>query len=465
MNTVHWFRADLRLADNTALSEAAARSERLACLFVLDDALLASPRMGAARLRFLRGCLEALAADLAKRGHRLALRRGDPRRAVAAFAREVGAQRVFWNRDTTPYARRRDAAVEASLAKAGISAHACKDRVVFEGAELRTGEGRGYQVFTPFRNRWLARFREAALPEPRPLRLPAPLAATERAELLGALARFDEGVPLPPAGEAAARRRLAQFCTRAIGAYAEARDIPGIDGTSRLSHHLRFGTLSARACVRAAQDTALEHPQLRGGAMKWQDELIWREFYAAVLEEHPRVLTRAFRPEYDAVRWNEDPSGFAAWCAGRTGYPIVDAGMRQLVATGWMHNRARMIAASFLTKDLLVDWRRGEHFFLQHLVDGDPASNNGGWQWSASTGTDAQPYFRIFSPTAQGERFDPTGAFVRRWIPELRDVPDKLVHRPWEAPMLAPEYPARVVMHEERRVEAVRRFEAVRKRA
>jgi len=237
-----------------------------------------------------------------------------------------------------------------------------------------------------------------------------------------------------------------------------------VDGTSRLSHHLRFGTLSPRACVRAAQDAALEHPPLRAGAAKWQDELIWREFYAAVLEEHPRVLTRAFRPEYDAVRWNEDPSGFVAWCAGRTGYPIVDAGMRQLVATGWMHNRARMIAASFLTKDLLIDWRRGEHFFLQHLVDGDPASNNGGWQWSASTGTDAQPYFRIFSPTVQGERFDPTGAYVRRWIPELRDVPSKLVHRPWEAPMLAPEYPERVVMHEERRGEAVRRFEGVRKR-
>jgi deoxyribodipyrimidine photo-lyase len=465
VNAVHWFRADLRLADNTALAEAAARSERLACLFVLDDALVASPRVGAPRLRFLRGCLEGLAADLAKRGHRLALRRGDPRREVAAFAREVGAQSVFWNRDTTPYARGRDAAVELALAKSGITARDFKDRVVFEGSELRTGEGRGYQVFTPFRNRWLARFREAAPPEPKPLRLPPQLPANDRAELLGVLPRFDEGIPLPAAGEAAARRRLAQFCARAVGEYAEARDVPSVDGTSRLSHHLRFGTLSPRACVRSAHDAALESPRLRAGAAKWQDELIWREFYAAVLEEHPRVLTRAFRPEYDAVRWNEDPRGFAAWCAGRTGYPIVDAGMRQLVATGWMHNRARMIVASFLTKDLLIDWRRGERFFLQHLVDGEPASNNGGWQWSASTGTDAQPYFRIFSPTAQGERFDPTGAYVRRWIPELRGVPNKLVHRPWEVPMLAPEYPARVVMHEQRRVEAVKRFEAVRARS
>jgi deoxyribodipyrimidine photo-lyase len=462
VNAVHWFRADLRLADNTALAEAARCSEGLACLFVLDDALLASPRVGTPRLRFLRGCLEALAAELARRGHRLAFRRGDPRREVVAFAREVGAQRVFWNRDTTPYARRRDAAVEAALAKAGIAARACKDRVVFEGAELRTGEGRGYQVFTPFRNRWLACFRDAAPPEPKPLRLSPPLVAREHAELLGALPRFEDGIALPPAGEAAARRRLAHFCSRGLGEYAEARNVPSLDGTSRLSHHLRFGTLSPRACVLAAAEAGREQPRLRAGAAKWRDELIWREFYAAVLEEHPRVLTRAFRPEYEGVRWNEDASGFAAWCAGRTGYPIVDAGMRQLVATGWMHNRARMIAASFLTKDLLIDWRRGERFFLEHLVDGDPASNNGGWQWSASTGTDAQPYFRIFSPTAQGERFDPTGAYVRRWLPELRDVPDEVVHRPWEAPMLAPEYAARVVLHEERRVEAVRRFEGAR---
>ena len=199
VNAVHWFRADLRLADNTALAEAAARSERLACLFVLDDALLASPRVGVPRLRFLRGCLESLAADLAKRGHRLALRRGDPCREVAAFAREVGAQRVFWNRDTTPYARRRDAAVEAVLAKAGVAAHAFKDRVVFEGAELRTGEGRGYQVFTPFRNRWRARFREAAPPEPKPLRLPPPLASKDDADLLGTLPRLEDGIALPSA--------------------------------------------------------------------------------------------------------------------------------------------------------------------------------------------------------------------------------------------------------------------------
>ncbi len=461
VNVVHWFRGDLRLSDNVALAAAARDGARIAFLFVVDERLVASARVGPRRLRFLRGCLERLRDDLAERGHTLALRRGDPRREVPAFAREVGADRVTWNRDTTPYARRRDAAVEAALARAGVASHARKDRVVFEGAELRTGAGRGYQVFTPFRNAWLARLREAAPEEARPLRLPLPLAVRAGDEVIAALPAFEAGTPLPAAGEAAARRRLARFCERAIGEYAEARDLPSVDGTSRLSPHLRFGTLSPRACVAAARE-ALREPRLRAGANVWLSELIWREFYAAVLEEHPHVLSRAFRPAYDRVRWNDDAAGFAAWCAGRTGYPIVDAGLRQLAETGWMHNRARMIAASFLVKDLLIDWRRGERWFLEQLVDGDPASNNGGWQWSASTGTDAQPYFRIFSPVSQGERFDPQGAYVKRWLPELRDMPAKLVHRPWEAPALAPEYPPPVVDHAQRRLLAVQRFEEAR---
>ncbi len=464
VNVVHWFRGDLRLADNTALTRAAERAERIAFLFVLDDRLLGSHRVGPPRLRFLRGCLESLGNDLAKRGHRLAIRRGDPRREVPAFAREVDAECVSWNRDTTPFARQRDAAVASVLSKDGIAVSAFTDRVVFEGAVLRTGAGRGYQVFTPFRNAWLRRLREGPPDETRALRLPPALPARPDAHLLDALPRFEDGAALPPAGERAARRRLARFCESAIGDYVEARDVPSVDGTSRLSHHLRFGTLSPRACVRAAEEAARENAKLRVGALKWLDELIWREFYAAVLEENPHVLKRAFRSECDAVRWNDDAPGFAAWCAGRTGYPIVDAGMRQLAETGWMHNRARMIAASFLVKDLLIDWRRGERWFLEKLVDGDPASNNGGWQWCASTGTDAQPYFRIFSPISQGERFDPRGAYVRRWIPELRDLPDKLVHRPWEAPAFAPEYPAPIVEHAQRRILAVKRFEEARDR-
>jgi hypothetical protein len=220
--------------------------------------------------------------------------------------------------------------------------------------------------------------------------------------------------------------------------------------------------LSPRACVAAAREVAAREPRLAAGASKWLDELVWREFYAAILEEHPRVLRHSFRPEFERVRWNHDGEAWARWCEGRTGYPIVDAGMRQLAQTGWMHNRARMISASFLVKDLLLDWRLGERWFLAKLVDGDPASNNGGWQWSASTGTDAQPYFRIFSPVAQGERFDPEGAYVRRFVPELRDVPTETIHQPWRARLLCPDYPPPIVDHGERRRIAIVRFEEAR---
>jgi deoxyribodipyrimidine photo-lyase len=467
VRALHWFRADLRLADNTALAACAARADEIAFLFVLDDALLASPRVGAPRLAFLHGCLERLAEDLARRGHRLAVRRGDPRREVPRAARECGATLVSWNRDTTPYAARRDAAVERALARRGVAVLAAKDRVVFESGEVRTGAGGAFRVFTPFRNAWHARLAEAPPSEAGPLRLPAPLVALGAGALpsLAALGVAAGGPELPTPGEAAARRRLATFVDGSIGAYAKRRDLPAEDGTSRLSHHLRFGTISPRACVAAAREAMAREPRLRAGASKWLDELVWREFYAAILEEHPRVLRESFRPEFERVRWNEDTAAFARWCEGRTGYPIVDAGMRQLAATGWMHNRVRMIAASFLVKDLLIDWRLGERFFLAKLVDGDPASNNGGWQWSASTGTDAQPYFRIFSPVAQGERFDPEGAYVRRFVPELRDVPADAIHRPWRTPRLCPDYPPPIVDHAERRRVALARFEEARRAA
>jgi deoxyribodipyrimidine photo-lyase len=463
VRALHWFRADLRLRDNRALAAVAAGADQIAFLFVLDERLLASPKTGKPRLRFLHACLAKLAAELERRGQRLVVRRGDPRREVPRVAREVGAERVSWNRDTSPFARRRDAAVRSALEQAGVRVLEAKDRVLFEGAELRTGAGQPFRVFTPFRNAWWRRFEADPPPAPSALRLPDPAPAPSGAlPSLAALGAAGDGPELPPAGEDAAQRRLARFLDGPVADYAKARDLPGVDGTSRLSHHLRFGTLSPRACFAAGREAAAREPRLRAGVAKWLDELVWREFYAAILEEHPRVLGQAFRPEFERVRWEDDEKAFAAWCEGRTGYPIVDAGMRQLTETGWMHNRARMIAASFLVKDLLIDWRRGEAWFMQRLVDGDPASNNGGWQWSASTGTDAQPYFRIFSPVAQGERFDPDGAYVRRFVPELRDVPARLVHRPWEAPALCPRYPAPIVDHAERRRLAIRRFEEAR---
>jgi deoxyribodipyrimidine photo-lyase len=466
VRALHWFRGDLRLADNTALAAAAGRASEIGFLFVHDAALLSSPRMGRRRVRFLHGCLAKLGSELERRGHRLVVRYGDPSVEVPRAAHECRAELVSWNRDTSPYALRRDSVVRAALERTGVRVLAAKDRVVFESSEIRTGAGGPYRVFTPFRNAWLARLAESPPAEAGPLRLPAPLTALKEASPAHAAPRADDdAAALPTPGEAAARRRLAVFTGGPIGAYAKARDLPAVDGTSRLSHHLRFGTISPRACVSAAREAAASEPRLAAGASKWLDELVWREFYAAILEEHPRVLRQSFRPEFDRVRWNDDADAYARWCEGRTGYPIVDAGMRQLAETGWMHNRARMITASFLVKDLLLDWRRGERWFLEQLVDGDPASNNGGWQWSASTGTDAQPYFRIFSPVAQGERFDPSGAYVRRFVPELRDVPDRFVHQPWRTPLLCPDYPAPVVDHAERRRIAIVRFEEARRAA
>jgi deoxyribodipyrimidine photo-lyase len=310
----------------------------------------------------------------------------------------------------------------------------------------------------------MARYRSAPPVAPRLTALPKPVAGVASHPLPTAAGLGVDGnaTALPTGGEAAAHQRLAWFLERAIAQYARVRDRPDVDGTSRLSPSLRFGAISPRQCVRAALALAARQRGSAAGAHKWVDELIWREFYLAVMAEHPRVLGGAFRRELTRVRWNDDPAGLRAWREGRTGYPFVDAAMRQLVHTGWMHNRARMIVASFLTKDLLVDWRLGERVFMHHLIDGEPASNNGGWQWSASTGTDAQPYFRIFNPVLQGAKFDPEGAYVRRYVPELRAVPLRYIHRPWDAPTPPREYPPPIVDHAERRVLAVARYDAAR---
>jgi deoxyribodipyrimidine photo-lyase len=462
-----WFRSDLRLRDNRGLAALAARVDELAPVFVLDEGLLASERTGAPRVRFLLDCLERLAADLARRGSRLVLRRGRPERELPRLARECGAEWVAWNRDVSGYALRRDRRVEAALAKQGARVLVRKDRVVFEAEEVKSASGRPYSVYTPYQKAWRARYaRQPDLPERAP-RLPRPIPglASERLPSAAALG-FGDGVQdLPSGGEAPARRRLDAFLGEGLRRYARRRELPGLDGTSRLSPYLRFGAISVRECVAAALERSRGERALRPGAATWVGELIWRDFYHAILEAHPRVARESYRREFDDLAWEDDDEAFAAWCEGRTGYPIVDAGMRQLAATGWMHNRVRMLCASFLTKDLLIDWRRGERFFYQRLVDGDPASNNGGWQWAASTGTDAQPYFRIFNPTSQGERFDPDGDYVRRWVPELRDLPSRRIHRPWESPEPPPGYLAPIVDHAERRVLALRRFADARKAA
>ncbi len=462
---MHWLRSDLRLDDNRALGEACRRARELAVVFVLDDALLASERTGPPRVRFLLDCLARLAADLEARGSRLVLRRGEPVREIGRLLEESGAELLVWNRDYSPFAKARDARMEREAAKRGIRAESFKDRVGFESGEVRTKEGGGFSVYTPYRNAWrLAWSHAPEEPEPAP-KLPPPIPglASDALPTPDALGFGADAAELPTGGEAAARRRLDAFLEKHAARYAERRDLPGEDGTSRLSPYLRFGAISIRRCLAAGFERARERHG-RESVQRWIDELLWRDFYHAVLDRHPHVARGAFRPEYDAVRRNDDPAAFRAWCEGRTGYPIVDAGMRQLAATGWMHNRVRMVAASFLAKDLLVDWRLGERFFYRRLVDGDPASNNGGWQWAASTGTDAQPWFRIFNPVAQGRRFDPDGSYVRRFLPELRSVEDDFVHAPWRAPDPPRDYPAPIVDHAQRGAEALRRYEAVKGR-
>ncbi|MEZ4215887.1 MAG: deoxyribodipyrimidine photo-lyase [Myxococcota bacterium] len=468
---VHWFRSDLRLRDNAAIDALAARCDEVAFAFVLDPRLLAAAPPDAPRVRFLLDGVERLERELARRGHALHVLRGEPVRELDRFLARARPEWLSFARATTPYGASRDARVRARAERAGVRVLAPKDAVVFGADELRTKSGGLYQVFGPYQRAWLARLAEEGLGAPCATRLPRPCAVRDaragtlaaglaRAERRGgaAASAADERASIPVAGEAAARRRLEAFVERGLLRYATARDLPAVDGTSRLSPHLRFGAVSARDCIRAATDAAACDARLREGAARWVGELCWRDFYAAQLEEHPRIARGSFRADFDALEWDGDDALFARWRDGRTGFPIVDAGMRQLAATGWMHNRVRMIVASFLTKDLGIDWRRGERLFFERLVDGDPASNNGGWQWSASTGTDPQPYFRIFNPTSQGRRFDPDGDYVRRFVPELARLDAREIHAPDADARAACDYPAPCVDHAEARERALARY-------
>jgi deoxyribodipyrimidine photo-lyase len=467
-----WIRRDLRLADNQALSVALDAAQEVIPVFVLDDALLYSPYIGDKRRAFLFAGLRQLDADLRQRGSRLILRWGEPVRELERLVDEAGAVAVFAQADRSPYAEQRDSRLLEEL-----PLHLTAGLTVHPSEAIQKRGGGPYVVYSPFRRGW------KALPPPRegdllpaPERLPAvpdleSLALPQEPALPAA-------VPFVP-GEAEAIRRLEAFAgagQAAIYGYAEARDRLDLAGTSGLSPYLHFGMLSARQAVVAARRAMQAAPDetARKGAETWLDELIWREFYLSILEHFPRVRWEAFRRELAAIAWRDDEAGFEAWCQGRTGYPVVDAAMRQLVQTGWMHNRARMIVASFLVKDLLIDWRRGERFFMQHLVDGDPAANNGGWQWVAGTGTDAAPYFRIFNPTLQGKKHDPQGHFVRRWLPALQAVPDRYVHAPWQMPdevqaaagcLVGRDYPLPIVDHAQARARALQAYRSARQGA
>lgn len=466
MRGLHWFRNDLRLRDHGVLSALADRVDEWGALFVFDPALL-DPKWARNRDRFLIECLLSLREELEERGVPLWTVRGRPEQVVPRVARDLRADVVSFSEADTPYARRRDEGVRTALESRRHQVLSLRDHTVFGPSEILTKKGTPHSVYSPYRRAWWSAWLAAPRWPATRLRLPKRPIEIESGPSEDATAnlRHPETPRIGPAGgEAAARRRLATFLEKRVGRYATDRDIPAEDGTARLSPYLRFGVLSARRCFADALAHADANPSAREGVDKWLDELVWREFYAAVLSNRPEVTTRNFRPEYDALAWRQDPEGFAAWCEGRTGYPIVDAGMRQLVQTGWMHNRVRMIVASFLTKDLLIDWRRGARFFMDHLVDADPASNNGGWQWAASTGTDPQPYFRIFNPTKQGERWDPDGRYVRRWVPELEGIAPKFLHAPWLAPEPPGAYPAPVVDHAQARARALDAYRAARAR-
>jgi deoxyribodipyrimidine photo-lyase len=457
--TVVWFRRDLRVMDHPALHAAVERGHTV-CLFVLDPGILARRHHRApARLRFLRAGMEALDAELRARGSGLVVRRGDPAAVVPALCAEVGADRVHATREVSPLGRARDERVRVALAAAGVTAALMGGDLVVEPPELAGRNGTGYLVFTPFYRVW----RDLPVPEhiPAPGRIPGPVPGSDPIDL-------PSGDPPLPAGPRAARERLVAFVAGGHAArYGAARNGLADDATSHLSAYLRLGMCTGAQIGRAL---GLPGPVKKGTDPFWR-QVCWREFYHHHLLRHPHVARRALRPEFRAMRWDDRPAHLDAWTRGETGVPVVDAGMRQMAETGWMHNRARMLVASFLVKDLLVDWRKGERVFMQSLVDGDPANNNGGWQWTAGTGTDAAPYFRVMNPLLQARRFDPAGEYVRRWVPELREVPDGLVHEPWRMSpeeqraagcRIGSDYPAPVVDHAERRQLVLDRYREAR---
>jgi deoxyribodipyrimidine photo-lyase len=441
-----WFRRDLRAFDHAALHAALRAHGTVHCAFVFDTEILdALASRADRRVDFIWHSVAELQHALAALGGGLHVLHGRAREEIPRLAARLGVATVYANRDYEPQAIERDREVARSLAAAGIAFHARKDQVVFELDEVLSGAGTPYAVFTPYKNAWLKKLDEFFL-APYPVEKHARRLARS-GSALPALKRLGfEPAPMAlPAGASGGEKLFAAF-KRRIDDYANKRDYPAMQGPSQLSVHLRFGTVSIRELARFAWNR-------RGpGAATWLAELAWRDFYFAVLAARPDVVAHAFRREYDALRFDDDERLWRAWCDGRTGYPLVDAAMRQLNATGYMHNRLRMVSASFLVKDLGIDWRRGERYFAEKLNDYDLAANNGGWQWAASTGCDAQPWFRIFNPVTQSRKFDARGEFIRRYLPELAHLDDKQIHEP-RAP---------VVDHAEARQRTLARYAAVR---
>ncbi|MBL8522278.1 MAG: deoxyribodipyrimidine photo-lyase [Betaproteobacteria bacterium] len=473
-SALFWFRRDLRVSDNAGLYRALKAAKQVYCVFVFDREILdALPSLRDRRVEFIHQSIAELKQSLIKLGGDLIVRHARTDETLPALARELKVDAVFTNEDYEPMAIARDVRIRESLREHDIEFFTFKDTVIFEKDEVLTQSGGTYSVFTPYKNAWLKKLDDFQL-KPYPVAKYAKhLAKPKKKEAMPTLASLGfEPTNLKAlgieGGEAAAAKLRDDFMGR-IDDYKEARDYPAVKGVSYLSVHNRFGTISIRELASVAHAETLRRKNI--GAETWLSELVWRDFYFQIIYHHPHAATSAFRPEYDAIRWPNDGALFAAWCEARTGYPIIDAAMRQINDTGYMHNRLRMIVASFLTKDLLIDWRYGEKYFADNLNDFDLSANNGGWQWAASTGCDAQPYFRIFNPVTQSERFDPKGKFIRRYLPELKDVPDKFIHAPWTLPPLEQQalgvvigknYPAPVVDHAVQREKALAMYKVVK---
>lgn len=460
--SIVWLRRDLRLDDNVAIDAAAASSRRVIIAFVLDPALLKSVRTGAPIVQSFFSGIAALREHLRRLGSDLALLEGNCADELFTLAGAMGAQAIFYNEDYEPAAIRRDKRVTRLFENHGRSVHASRDHVYFGAEEIAQAAGAPYRVFTPYKRRWLEHFAVSRRLPVRSLaaltgkivareRFPATRSTPQPEDFGHASSRHFATVSEQSAFEA-----LRRFLAGPAQEYADNRDYPARCGTSHLSPHLRAGTIGIRACVEAAYQA--------GNTEAWISELIWRDFYHMILRRFPRVAEAPFIEAAARIPWRNAPRDLQAWCDGRTGYPIVDAAMRQLNTTGWMHNRLRMVVASFLTKHLLIDWREGERYFEQRLSDADVAANNGGWQWSASTGNDAVPYFRIFNPILQSQRFDPDGAFIRSMLPQFSQVATEFVHEPWKHPGGVLNYPPPIVDHARARDRALAAYSVLKKR-
>jgi deoxyribodipyrimidine photo-lyase len=453
-----WFRRDLRLSDNGALAAALTGGAPVVPVFIWSPEEEAPWQPGAASRWWLHQSLEELRRALLRLGSNLIIRVGPAREALLRLAEETGARSIYWSRLYDPALVVRDRELKVALRERGLAVKSFPGNLLFEPWTIQNGSGEPFRVFTPF---WKACLRRPAPAPPTmaPDRIPAP-ASWPRSEAIPDLdlePKSDWAGGLSGAwtpGESGAWAALTAFRDRAMGAYSSERDRPDHPGTSHLSPHLHFGEISPRQVWHAARGLPGSEPYLR--------QIVWREFAHHLLFHYPRTDREPLRPEFGAFPWRMDEAALQAWTAGKTGYPLVDAGMRELWHTGWMHNRVRMVVGSFLVKHLLIDWREGAAWFWDTLVDADLANNTFGWQWTAGCGADAAPYFRIFHPVLQGEKFDPDGDYVRRWVPELASLPAEYIHKPWDAPKPAGGYPARIVIHEAARARALKALAEMR---